>query len=182
LVSDLSNEIAGTVKLMNEFAGELGVEMQLRSNPAKRLAGQLVGRHVTVYGSGFMAPVARRWKSQINEIAKAIAGFEILPEADHNALAGICYPQEALDKEIALFLQAPADHRRNQKRVLETRQIMMVEGLNTDLVVARGDNRLAQMWTTLLYGDYVAYYLAMLYEVDPTAIPPILALKEAMNH
>jgi glucose/mannose-6-phosphate isomerase len=181
LVSDLAEEVQQTVKLMQDFAKEIGVEMPVKSNIAKRLAGQLVGRHVTIFGSGFMAPVARRWKCQINEVAKAIASFEILPEADHNTLAGICYPQEALDKEIAIFLQASADQVRNQKRVNETRQIMMVEGINTDILEARGTNRLEQMWSTILLGDYVSYYLAMLYEVDPTAIAPIWSLKEAMS-
>jgi len=31
----------------------------------------MVGRVVTVFASGFMAPVARRWKSQFNEVAKS---------------------------------------------------------------------------------------------------------------
>lgn len=181
LISDLSQDVHETVKLMQEFRKELNVESPIKSNPAKRLAGQLVGRHVTIFGSGFMAPVARRWKCQINEVAKAIASFEILPEADHNTLSGICHPQGELDKEIAIFLQASCDQARNQKRVLETRQIMMTEGLNTDLITAKGESRLEQMWTSILYGDFVSYYLAMQYEVDPTAIEPIWALKEAMS-
>ena len=181
LISDLSQEVNKTVKLMQELRKEIAVESPIKNNPAKRLAGQLVGRHVTVFGSGFMAPVARRWKCQINEVAKAIASFEILPEADHNTLSGICHPQGELDKEIAIFLQASCDQVRNQKRVMETRQIMMTEGLNTDLINAKGDNRLEQMWTSILYGDFVSYYLAMQYEVDPTAIEPIWALKEAMS-
>ena len=181
LISDLSQEVNKTVKLMQELRKEIAVESPIKNNPAKRLAGQLVGRHVTVFGSGFMAPVARRWKCQINEVAKAIASFEILPEADHNTLSGICHPQGELDKEIAIFLQASCDQVRNQKRVIETRQIMMTEGLNTDLINAKGDNRLEQMWTSILYGDFVSYYLAMQYEVDPTAIEPIWALKEAMS-
>src|SRR5215216_3593017 len=49
-------------------------------NPAKRYAGQLMGRWVTIMGSGLLSTVARRWKGQINEIAKAGANFEFLPE------------------------------------------------------------------------------------------------------
>ncbi|PKN99003.1 MAG: bifunctional phosphoglucose/phosphomannose isomerase [Chloroflexi bacterium HGW-Chloroflexi-4] len=181
LVSDLGSEIEQTVKLMRELQTKIEIECPVKSNPAKRLAGQLVGRHITVFGSGFMAPVARRWKCQINECAKTIASFESLPEADHNTLAGICFPQEALDKEMAVFLFASTDGERNQKRVVETKQIMMLEGINTDQVDARGQNKLEQLWSTVLFGDYVAYYLAMAYEVDPTAIDPIWALKEALS-
>lgn len=182
LVSDLSNEVKNTVNLMHEFMKALKPETPVRANPAKRLAGQLAGRHITIFGSGFMAPVARRWKCQFNEVAKTIASFEVLPEADHNTLAGICHPEEAIEKEIAIFIQASTDHARNIKRVLETRQIMLVEGINTDLFEAKGQTRLEQMWTTILFGDFVSYYLAILYDIDPTAIPPIVALKEAMSN
>ncbi len=181
LVSDQSADVKQTVSLMKELQKSIGVKVPVKSNPAKRLAGQLVGRHITVFASGFMAPVARRWKCQFNECAKTIASFEFLPEADHNTLAGICFPQEALEKEMAVFLQASADGERNQKRVVETKQIMMLEGINTDLVEARGKNRLEQMWATVLFGDYVAYYLAMAYEVDPTPIDPIWSLKEMLS-
>ena len=181
LVSDLSADLQKTVGLMKELQKNITVDVPVKNNPAKRLAGQLIGRHITVFGSGFMAPVARRWKSQFNECAKTIASFEVLPEADHNTLAGICFPQEALEKEMAVFLQASADGERNQKRVLETKQIMMLEGINTDMVEARGQNCLEQMWTSILFGDYVAYYLAMAYEVDPTAIDPIWSLKDALG-
>ena len=181
LISDVSVEVRKTAKLLKEIGKELNIEVPIRNNPAKRLAGQMAGRHITIYGSGFMAPVARRWKCQMNEVAKTIASFEFLPEADHNTLAGICHPQEALEREITLFLQASTDQVRNQKRVNETRQIMMVEGLNTDLIEAKGKTRLEQMWSTILLGDYISYYLAMIYEVDPTGIAPIWALKEAMS-
>ncbi len=37
--------------------------------------------------------------------------------------------------------------------------------------------RLAYMPTALHFGDYMAYYLAMLYEIDPTPIPMLMGLK-----
>jgi glucose/mannose-6-phosphate isomerase len=181
LLSDPSADISEAVNVMKEIAKIINIEVPVKNNPAKRLAGQMVGRHITIFGSGFMAPVARRWKCQFNEVAKAIASFEVLPEADHNTLAGICNPAESFSKEFAVFLQASADLPKNQNRVEITRNIMMVEGLTTDLIKARGDTRMSQMWSTLLFGDYVSYYLAMAYGVDPTPIPPIIALKQAMS-
>ena len=46
------------------------------------------GRLAVVYGAGPTAPVARRWKGQINENAKAPAFWNELPELDHNELMG----------------------------------------------------------------------------------------------
>jgi glucose/mannose-6-phosphate isomerase len=37
-----------------------------------------------------------------------------------------------------------------------------------------------QMWSAVVFGDYLAYYLAMAYEVDPTPIEVITRLKTAM--
>ncbi|MCX6053952.1 MAG: bifunctional phosphoglucose/phosphomannose isomerase [Chloroflexi bacterium] len=181
LLSDPSIEVEKTIELMREVSRPLQIDVPVKNNPAKRMAGQMVGRHITVFGSGFMSPVARRWKCQFNEVANAIASFEALPEADHNTLAGVCNPSDLLQKEISIFLQASTDLSRNQKRVDETRKIMMQEGFNTDLIEAKGETRLMQMWSTLLLGDYISYYLAIAYDSDPTAIAPIMALKEAMS-
>ena len=57
----------------------------------------------------------------------------------------------------------------------------MTEGHNTDIVVARGEGPLAQMWNAILFGDYVAYYLAMAYEVDPSPVPKLIELKGQLS-
>jgi glucose/mannose-6-phosphate isomerase len=150
-------------------------------NPAKRYAGQLMGRWVTIVASGQLTAVARRWKEQINEIAKAGANFEFLPEADHNTIAGTMHPEEVLNPHtMTLFLRAPSDHPRNRLRSDLTRKALMLEGMNTDYVDARGHTPLAHMWTMILFGDYMAYYLAMGYGVDPTPVPTLVDFKISM--
>jgi glucose/mannose-6-phosphate isomerase len=156
-------------------------EMPVAQNPAKRMAGQLIGRWITVWGAGILAPVARRWKGQFNEVAKAQASFEILPEGNHNTLQGIAQPEGQFGASMHIFLQAGSLHPRNQLRVEFTRMGFMTEGHNTDIVFARGEGRLAHMWNTLLFGDYVAYYLAMAYEVDPSPVPMLIELKEQLS-
>ena len=173
-------------ELLEALAGMYSQQETLRAlvpvvqNPAKRMAGQLVGRWVNVYGSGILAPVARRWKGQINEIAKAGAGFELLPEADHNALAGLENPA-VLMHTMTLFLRAPSDHPRNHLRADLTRHGFMVAGLNTDVYNANGESCLAHLWTALHFGDYLAYYLAMAYGMDPTPVEALQILKAAMK-
>ena len=54
----------------------------------RRWRGGCEKRLAVVYGAGPTAPVARRWKGQINENAKAPAFFNELPELDHNELMG----------------------------------------------------------------------------------------------
>jgi len=180
LIPDPENEILEALAGMRFQQENLRSHVPVAQNPAKRLAGQLVGRWVNVYGSGILAPVARRWKGQVNEIAKAGAGFELLPEADHNALAGLENP-EVLMHTMTLFLRAPSDHPRNLLRADLTRHGFMVAGLNTDVYNANGESRLAQLWTALHFGDYMAYYLAMAYGMDPTPVETLQNLKAAMQ-
>ena len=181
LIPDPTIELAGAVAAMKKQQETLGAAVPVTRNPAKRLAGQLVGRWVNVYASGCLAPVARRWKTQFNEIAKAGAGFEVLPEADHNALVGLLNPADILFRTMTLFLRAPSDHPRNQLRADLTRQGFMVEGMNTEVYDAQGDSPLAHIWTTLHFGDYTAYYLAMVYGVDPTPVEALVNIKAAMK-
>jgi glucose/mannose-6-phosphate isomerase len=181
LIPDPAEELAGAVAAMKRQQENLRAEVPAAQNPAKRLAGQLVGRWVNVYASGCLAPVARRWKGQINEIAKAGAGFEAIPEADHNALAGLFNPADILSHTTTLFLRAPSDHPRNHLRAELTQKGFMLEGLNTDLYEAPGESSLAHIWTSLHFGDYSAYYLAIAYGADPTPVDVLEDFKAAMK-
>lgn len=179
-IPDPSKEIQGAVKEMDKQRALIAAQLPDHQNPAKRQAGQLINRWVSVFGADLLAPVARRWKTQISEIAKAWGQFEDLPEADHNTLAGVVNPEAVLTKTIALFLKSSHNHPRNQRRIDLTKMNMMVEGISTDLIDASGSSRLAQMWSLIQFGDYTAYYLAMAYDVDPTPVAAIENLKKEL--
>lgn len=179
-IPDPLPEIEETVHAMKEQRDHLAPHLPDHQNPAKRMAGQMIDRWVSVFGADLLAPVARRWKGQISEIAKAWGQFEDLPEADHNTLAGVVNPETVLLKTLALFLKSDHNHPRNQRRIELTKKNFMVEGISTDLIQARGECRLAQMWTLIQFGDYTAYYLAMAYDVDPTPVAAIESLKREL--
>ncbi len=181
LVADPGAELVDCLQAMRAQRAALEAQVPDTQNLAKRLAGQLVGRYIAVIGSDILAPVARRWKGQFSEVAKAWAQFEFLPEADHNTLAGIINPEPRLNDLVVLFLQSPSDHPRNRLRSELTRKIFMLQGVGTDFANARGSTRLAHLWTTLHLGDYIAYYLAMAYQVDPTPVDMIENLKREMK-
>lgn len=180
-IPEQRDAVDDAIASMKKSQEHIKVDVIAAKNPAKRYAGQLMGRWVTIMGSGLLSTVARRWKGQINEVAKAGANFEFLPEANHNTLAGTENPQETLNAHtMTIFLCAPSDHPRNHLRSDLTRKAFMLEGLNTDFIESRGNTPLAHMWTTILFGDYMAFYLAMAYGVDPTPIPALLDFKKAM--
>jgi glucose/mannose-6-phosphate isomerase len=180
-IPDQKEALDDALAAMKRSQQQTKADIPTVKNPAKRYAGQLMGRWVTIMGSGLLTTVARRWKGQMNEVAKAGANFEFLPEADHNTLAGTMNPEEVLNPHtMTLFLRSPSDHPRNRLRSDLTRSAFMLEGMNTDFVDGRGRTPLAHMWTLILFGDYMAYYLAMGYGVDPTQIPVLVDFKKSM--
>jgi glucose/mannose-6-phosphate isomerase len=179
-IPDPGKEIQDAVQEMVKQRELLAPELPDHQNPAKRQAGQLIDRWVSVFGADLLVPVARRWKGQISEIAKAWGQYEDLPEADHNTLAGVVNPEAVLTKTIALFLKSSHNHTRNQRRLDLTKKNFMLEGISTDMIKASGSSRLAQMWSLVQFGDYTAYYLAMAYDVDPTPVAAIENLKKEL--
>jgi glucose/mannose-6-phosphate isomerase len=177
LLPDPESELLSALAAMSSQQERIRADSPVSDNPAKRMAGQLVGRWPTILGAGILAPVARRWRTQIAELAKALAQFEALPEADHNMVAGVMQPEAVFGSTMVLFLQGSSTDERNQRRVEVTRSVLMVEGFNTDVVNSEGETRLAQQWTSLHFGDYTAYYLAMAYGIDPTPVDAIEDLK-----
>lgn len=175
------SDLAETVVAMRAQKDTIGAQVPVAQNLAKRMAGQFMDRWPTIIAADFLAPVARRWRTQVAEIAKAVAQFEELPEADHNMIAGVENPEAMFGPTMVVFLRSEHNHVRNLKRLEATRHILMVEGFNTDILEAHGDSRLAHQWTALHLGDYVAYYLAMAYGADPTSVQALEDLKEQLK-
>lgn len=181
LVRDLAADVADAVEMLRGRVSILGADGITPKNPAKRLAGQLIGRIPVIYGSGIMAPVARRWKTQLNENAKTWAQWDELPEVNHNATEGIIFPRALMTKLAVIILaSAQHDHPRVIARQNLTKDQYLQQGISVDVVKMRGSSRLAQILGAVQYGDYVSYYVAMAYEVDPTPTPAINELRERL--
>jgi glucose/mannose-6-phosphate isomerase len=180
LISDPIKDVTDAAAAMRAQAKSIQAGAATSANAAKKLAERCHGKLVVVFGADSMAPVARRWKGQVSEIAKAWAQFEELPELDHNSIAGTKFPKEIIDRTVVVFLQSSFDHPRNALRVKITRDIMNQQGFHTELVQGAGASSLAQMYTALHFGDYMAYYLSMLYEIDPSPVEVIEGLKKRL--
>jgi glucose/mannose-6-phosphate isomerase len=150
-------------------------------NPAKRLAGQLMGRVPVIHGAGILSPAARRWKTQLNENAKTVAQWEEMPELNHNTVEGLEFPPPLMTKIAVVFLRSPRfDPPRVALRFDLTQTLYLQQGLAPDTVKARGQSPLAQVMSAVQFGDYVSFYLAMAYGVNPTPVPAITRLKEKL--
>jgi glucose/mannose-6-phosphate isomerase len=179
-IDDQSANLKEAAAVMRAWNTELAPESPVVRNLAKREAGQMIGRFVIVYGAGCFAEVARRWKGQVNENGKQFAAFETLPEADHNALLGSSYPDDMAGRLKLIFLTGPGDHPRNVARANITREILMTQGCDTDILAARGESPLAQMLSLIQLGDWISGYLGVLNGADPSDTDLLLEFKRRM--
>ena len=146
---------------------------------AKRIAQRVHKTCVCVYGAGPTAPIARRWKTQINENAKVPAFWAELPEADHNEIAG-WEQAAALGSFMAVFLEDSDQHPRVRQRTELTAALIEPQAAGTLRVESQGVNRVERVLSLVLLGDLVSAYLAVLRDTNPTPVRMIERLKEEL--
>src|SRR5262249_129783 len=126
----------------------------------------------------------RWWKIQLNENAKTVAQYEEMPETNHNTIAGIDNPPPLMTRIAVVFLVSPRSNEYGAGRVSLpfdlTGKLFLEQGLAPDTIKAGGTSGLAQIMSLVQFGNYVSYYTAMAYGVDPTPTPTIDELKEGL--
>jgi len=181
-VPDQKTALEKTNQSVRDYLESINETVPSALNHAKRIAGQAVGRFPLVMAAEHLEPVARRWKTQINELAKCSAFFEFLPEANHNTLAGLVYPESSQQNFYSMFLDSHHYNERNQKRVRLTCDEFMVSGFCTDRVQVDEKDKLTEIWKMILLGDFVSFYLAIAYGVDPTPVEALQTFKKALKN
>jgi glucose/mannose-6-phosphate isomerase len=146
---------------------------------AKTLARGLLGTIPQISGAGLTAPVAYRWKTQMNENGKLPAFSNELPELDHNEIVGWENAQ-SLGPFSAVFLDDSDLHPRVRHRIDLTRGLIEGRGGRTFRVDSVGETRMERLVSLVLLGDLVSLYMAVLNGTDPESVDVIDRLKEAL--
>ncbi len=158
----------------------LGDQLDALRARATELAGQLEGLVPVVYGADATVPVARRWKTQVNENAKLPSFCSRLPEADHNELCG--WNEFAAGAGLAaVFLEDRDQHPRERRRIELTAAAVAATGATSLRVETVGETRVERLlWATML-GDLVTLELATARGVDPAAVEQLERFKQEMG-
>lgn len=146
---------------------------------AKSLARSLHGTTPQIAGAGLTAAIAYRWKTQINENAKAPAFAAELPELDHNEIVGWDGAGQ-VGRFAAIFLDDRDLHPRVRRRMELTEEIVADTAAFTRRIETVGENRTERVVSLVLLGDLVSLYLAVLRGEDPASIVAIDRLKGAL--
>lgn len=170
------------VGLRRYIHSELAGAVPARSNPAKRLAADLVGRLPVLYGAaGGWEGVTYRWRTQLEENAKTLAFHHLFPEATHNEISAWLNPKGLLRDLTAVFLTDPSIHPRILRRMEFVRRVIRGQGAQVKTVSVAGSTLLERMLKLVALGDFSSVYLGILYRVDPTPVVRVEALKRYMK-
>jgi glucose/mannose-6-phosphate isomerase len=180
-------EIDEAVHVLKAMRGAMVKEVPTTGNRPKAIARALEGRFPVILAPNNLATAARRWQTQLNENAKVMARWDVLPEMDHNDIVawsemtggGRHPPAKASGSPLPILLLDPKGDERLVRRMAVTRSIALgKEGLE---VAAEGQRTLARLLSLIYVGDHVSTYLAILKGKDPTPVTVIERLKKELS-
>jgi glucose/mannose-6-phosphate isomerase len=149
---------------------------------AKELAIKAHHRIPIIYSSApYLESVALRWKNQFQENSKSLAFHNVIPEMNHNEIVGWEMENKCVDNFIVFFLEGMNIHPRVKARIELTKNIIHGQGAEIVSLYTEGATRLEQVISLICKGDWVTYYLALLYEKNPAAILNIDFLKTELE-
>ncbi len=146
---------------------------------AKQLAKQLVDRIPIVYAHDFYEmPLARIVKIKFNENSKVQAFYNSFPELNHNEMMGFT---NIKGKYHFIILDDPQGHERIRKRIQIFCSFMRDKGLPVSVIEMQGNSVLTKIFGSIYFFEYVSYYLALEYGIDPTPVDMVEDFKRTMG-
>lgn len=181
LLDDPEGAVQEAIALLKTWRARLEPSVPAEQNEAKQIALAFHQHLPLVYGTqGWKGVVAYRWKTQINENAKAQAMANRFPELNHNETVGWEVPPSINGLCQVVLLRERTDPAPIQRRIEVTAEIMRPQVAGIREAWAEGESELARLFSLLYLGDYVSLYLAYLYRVDPTPVKAIDRLKSEL--
>jgi glucose/mannose-6-phosphate isomerase len=149
---------------------------------AAEIARRLEGSVPVIAGCGLTAPVAYRWKSEVNEMAKWPSFSHQMPELDHNEIVGWDGAgSDGAGSFSAVFLTDRDQHPRVRRRFELTGELIEPHAAEVVSVETEGETRTERLLWAVALGDLVSLALAGLRGVDPGPVEVIETLKDRLG-
>ena len=177
----ISDEVKEVIALLQKLREEYGLQKPLRSNSVKQLAKKLVGKIPLIFGSvGTTGSAALRLKNQFNENSKVAAILSLFPELNHNEIVSLSTLRRDDHNFAWIVFRDESDNERVKKRIEITKSLIGRQLGGVNEIVTQGKSPLARILSSILFGDYLSVYLAILRGVDPTPVEVISRLKKEL--
>lgn len=175
----IRKDLAAASELLKQLADKWGPDSPEDALP-KQLARDAQGKVTVTYGSDLTEPIAYRWKCQVNENAKVPAWNATLTESNHNEICS-WEGASAVAAQIAWFLRDSDQHERVQRRIELNAEVVKQHGAPAQIISTLGASRVERLFSTVFLGDLVSLYLGVLQGNDPSPVPIIEGLKDALG-
>jgi glucose/mannose-6-phosphate isomerase len=159
-------------------ASHLGQGFDAAKERAAEIAAQIGDAIPVIWGGDLTAPIAYRWKTQVNENAKLPAYSAVLPEADHNELEGWAGADGRL---AAILLEDRDQHPRERRRFELTAEAIEPHAAAVIRLETEGETRTERVLHTVMLGDLVSIELANASGVDPMPVEGIESFKRDLG-
>lgn len=149
--------------------------------PAATLARDLGRRTPIIYAEAGLLPIARRWKTEIEENAKRLAAFDELPGVFHGAIVGWdALPRSDAVRWGAIFLTWSGTHPALGRGCTYLERLARSKGAFAHRVRLAGDDRLEYLLNGVVFGGYFSLFLAEKLRSPPMATEAIERFKAAL--
>lgn len=179
LIEDVGLVVGEACAVLEELRNNsLNPRIGKQDNCGKYIASKLKGKFTVIYAASlYFGASARRFKSQINENSKAFATAGVFPDLAHNEIVGWQNPRNLFKNSAVVILKDQHLCPRVRKAMQVTARMLKDEGVEVLEVSSRGAGLLSRIFSLIYIGDFISYYLAMLYRVDPVPVERIDYLK-----
>ena len=172
-------------KLFKE-AGELAKTLKPSEAEAlgKAFAKELRGKVPVIYSSRKNQALAYNWKIKFNETGKIPAFYNTFPELNHNEMTGfdVVDSTRSLSGNIhVIILKDPDDDTRIKKRMKVLENLYVDRYIPVSTVEIDAGGTLEKIFSTLIVGDWTAYYLAKHYSTEPEEVPMVEEFKKLIK-
>ncbi|MBA2274838.1 MAG: bifunctional phosphoglucose/phosphomannose isomerase [Actinobacteria bacterium] len=184
LATDMAADVAEAMAVLDGIVAGCGLHIPTVENPAKMLAGRLYGKIPVIYGGyGVGAVAAQRFKTDLNEYGKTPAFYNVLPELNHNEIAGWNRLEELTSANVVVvLLRDPHEDARVALRFPATAKLIAGHVSDVIEVYAQGTSPLARLLSFALITQLAAVYLGFGYGVDPGPVEAIEKLKSELEN
>ena len=176
---DLRGDLDETVGLLAKLAEDFHPDTP--GSQAKQLAQALCGKLPVIYAPQELEAVAMRWKGQMNENSKSLAYYSVYPEMNHNEIEGWKHPSALTQQCHVVQLRDPIAPFQTQRRMDITAELIQPHTAGITQVNSAGESLLARLLSLVAIGDWASFYLAILYEQNPTPVRRIEELKRRLE-
>ncbi|MEI7616637.1 MAG: bifunctional phosphoglucose/phosphomannose isomerase, partial [Actinomycetota bacterium] len=178
LIKPDMDKITHAISAIKAKSGLYNRSVASENNPAKKIAIEIGSGLPVIYGfEGLMAPVAFRWKCQINENSKCPAFWNEFPELNHNETVGWERLKD-ITKDFVLIVFKDNSQSVIMKTRIETTAKLIEDNFNKIVEIkAEGSSDFEKAMNMMYLGGISSVYLALLNNINPTPVSKIDALK-----